>query len=534
MTDTEVLIAGAGPVGLVLAIDLAQRGISVELIERNDSPRQLPKMERCNARTMEIYRRLGLAEQVRAASKFRDVPMDVFVITSMADPALVHLEYPSVTEWQQTIREKDDCSLPAEPYQLISQYTLEPLLKSVVEAMPNVNVRFSTEFVSFTQDSEAVESEIVGPSGTETVRSQYLVGCDGGASSIRKQLGIKLEGDGHIKHVYQIFFRSEELFDKIEMGQGRHYYSPNGAMVVQDDLRHFMLNCYEIPLDTDPIEIVRDFLRIPVDVEVLHVSDWYFNLLVAERYGQRRVLIAGDAAHLVIPIGGLGMNTGVGDAIDLSWKIAGTLAGWGGPNLVASYEAERRPIGIRNNKAAREAARGVLAWQMLCTVDLREDNPEAASQREKVASVASKSHATGYSMTGIELGYRYVDSPLITGGDEGGPDPNAMVYTPTSVPGARIPHAWLDDGRAMQDVLGRNFTLLQLGHSEVDTGPLQKAFQEFGAPFDVVEISDERLAELYGPRLYLIRPDLHIAWHGDEVPDHPEQIVRKALGYSAR
>jgi 2-polyprenyl-6-methoxyphenol hydroxylase-like FAD-dependent oxidoreductase len=532
MTDTEVLIAGAGPVGLVLAIDLAQRGISVELIERNDTPRQLPKMERCNARTMEIYRRLGLAEQVRAASKFRDVPMDVFVITSMAGPALVHLKYPSVTEWQKTILESDDCSLPVEPYQLISQYTLEPLLKSVAEALPNLNVRFSAELVSFTQDSESVTSEFVGPSGAETVRSKYLVGCDGGASSIRKRLGIKLKGDGHIKQVFQIFFRSEELFDKIEMGRGRHYYSPNGAMVVQDDLQHFMLNCYEIPPDTDPVEIVKDFLRIPVDIEILHVSDWYFNLLVAERYGQDRVLIAGDAAHLVIPIGGLGMNTGVGDAIDLSWKIAGTLTGWGGPNLVANYEAERRPVGIRNNNAAREAAQGVLAWQTLCTVDLRDDTPEAAAQRQEVTAVAAKSHATGYSMTGIELGYRYVDSPLIVGGDEAGPDSNAMSYTPTTVPGARVPHIWLSDGRALQDVLGRNFTLLHLSDSTIDTGPLEKAFAKFGAPLDIVEISDERVAQLYERRFFLIRPDLHILWRGDELPVDPERVVAKALGYT--
>lgn len=235
MNEPKVLIVGAGPVGLVLAIDLAQRGIAVQVVERNDRPRQLPKMERCNARTMEIFRRLGIAEQVRAASKFRDVPMDVFVITSMAEPPLAHLEYPSVVEAQEETRRSADCSLPLEPYQLISQYTLEPLLKSVLETLPNASVRFSSRLVSFTQHRDHVVAEIDSPNGLETVSASYLVGCDGGASTVRKQLGIKLEGEGRLKHVHQIFFRSEQLFDKIEMGTGRHYYSPNGAMIVQDD-----------------------------------------------------------------------------------------------------------------------------------------------------------------------------------------------------------------------------------------------------------------------------------------------------------
>jgi 2-polyprenyl-6-methoxyphenol hydroxylase-like FAD-dependent oxidoreductase len=442
VNDPEVLIVGAGPVGLVLAIDLAQRGIAVQVVERNDRPRQLPKMERCNARTMEIFRRLGIAEQVRAASKFRDVPMDVFVITSMAQPPLAHLEYPSVVAAQAETRRSTDCSLPLEPYQLISQYTLEPLLKSVLETLPNASVRFSSALVSFTQHREHVVAEIEGPDGLETVSASYLVGCDGGASTVRKQLGIKLEGEGRLKHVHQIFFRSEQLFDKIEMGKGRHYYSPNGAMIVQDDLKHFMLNVYEIPEGTDPADIVLDFLRIPVDVEVLHTSEWNFNLLVAERYGEGRVLLAGDAAHLVIPVGGLGMNTGVGDAIDLGWKLAAILDGWGGgPALLRSYETERRPVGQRNIRASREVAGGMLAWQGLCTVDLRDDTPESHSIRRQVAQVASKTHRIGYEMTGTERGYRYVGSPLVIDDGADAPDPDSMAFVPTRllVPGSPMP-----------------------------------------------------------------------------------------------
>jgi len=525
---------GAGPVGLVLAIDLAQRGITVQVVERNDRTRQLPKMERCNARTMEIFRRLGIAEQVRAASKFRDVPMDVFVITSMAEPPLAHLAYPSVVAAQEETRRSADCGLPLEPYQLISQYTLEPLLKSVLETLPNASVRFSRRLVSFAQHRDHVVAEIEGPDGLETVSASYLVGCDGGASTVRKQLGIKLEGEGPLKHVHQIFFRSEQLFEKIAIGKGRHYYSPNGAMIVQDDLKHFMLNVYEIQEGTDPADIVLDFLRIPVDVEVLHTSEWNFNLLVAERYGEGRVHLAGDAAHLVIPVGGLGMNTGIGDAIDLGWKLAATLGGWGGPELLRSYETERRPVGQRNIRASREAAGGMLAWQRLCTVDLRDDTPESRAIRRQVAQVASKTHRIGYEMTGIERGYRYVGSPLVIDDGADAPDPDSMAFVPTSAPGTRIPHAWLADGRALQDALGQDFTLLKVGSRAINTSRIKQAFEELGVPIDVVEIPDEHLASLLERRLFILRPDLHVAWRGNEPPGDPGRLAATAVGLTGR
>ncbi|HVX23176.1 MAG TPA: FAD-dependent monooxygenase [Acidimicrobiales bacterium] len=531
MDEPEVLVVGAGPVGLVLAIDLAQRGIPVRVVERNDRARQLPKMERCNARTMEIYRRLGIAERVRAASKFRDIPMDVFVVTSLAEPPLVHLEYPSVVQAQDEIRRSTDCFLPLEPYQVISQYTLEPLLKSVLDELPMASVDFSSRLVSFTQRDDAVVAEVEGPGGAETVSVPYLVGCDGGASTVRRHLGIKLEGEGGLKHVYQIFFRSEQLFGKIEMGKGRHYYSPNGSIVVQDDLEHFMLNVYEIPDGVDPVDVVLDFLRVPVDVEVLHTSEWNFNLLVAQRYRDRRVFLAGDAAHLVIPVGGLGMNTGIGDAVDLGWKLAGTITGWGGPHLLSSYEAERRPVGLRNVRASRAAARGMLAWQELCTVDLRDDTPEAASVRRRVAEMAAETHHIGYEMTGTERGYRYVGSPLVVDDGAEAPDPDSMAFVPTSAPGVRMPHAWLADGQALQDVLGRDFTLLKVGADAVETGPLEQAFAELGVPVDVVEIRDGHLAQLLERRLFVLRPDLHVAWRGDGAPTDPVRVAAVVTGH---
>ncbi|MBV9971530.1 MAG: FAD-dependent monooxygenase, partial [Xanthobacteraceae bacterium] len=513
MVYTDVLIVGAGPVGLTLAVDLGMRGVPCTLVEQKEAPQFLPKMERCNARTMEIFRRMGLADRIRAAGLPADCPMDVFIVTSILEPPLLHLPYPSVTAAKREIAASTGASMPLEPYQLISQYTLEPLLKAVAETLPSVTVRYGTEFLEFTEHPDHVTAKLRDAAGTTDLSARYLAGCDGGASTVRKQLGIGLTGEGNLLELRQGLYRCDGLFERIPIGKGRHYHvadSRHTFLIVQDSTRHFTLHGV-VEQDSDMVALFKETIAIPLPFETIHIGRWRQNLLVADSYGTDRVFLAGDAAHLVIPTGGLGMNTGCGDAIDLSWKLAATIAGWGGPNLLRSYAIERRQVGERNVAAARFASQGRRKWRSMWRPNIRDDTPEGAETRTALARVADVEQRKTNEMLGAELGYRYVDSPLIAAEPGEGPPHEYMEYVPSTWPGVRLPHVWLTDGTAVQDRIGygNGYTLLRFAGS-ADLTPLDKAFAALGAPYAVLDLGDERARDIYGHDLILVRPDLHI------------------------
>jgi 2-polyprenyl-6-methoxyphenol hydroxylase-like FAD-dependent oxidoreductase len=527
---TEVLIVGAGPTGLTLAIDLGRRGVRCTLVEQKPAPQFLPKMERCNARTMEIYRRMGIAGRIRGAGLPAHCPMDVFIVLSLVEPPLYHLPYPSVEQYRAQIARCTDASQPLEPYQLVSQYTLEPLLKSIAESLPGVSVRYGCEFLSFRQDDSGVETRVSFEGKTAAIRSAYLVGCDGGSSPVRRQLGIELAGDANLLELRQALYRCDELYERIPIGKGRHYHVADGQnsfLIVQDSTRHFTLHAV-VERDEDMAAQFEKTVAMPLKYEMLYVGKWRQNLLLAERYGEGRVFLAGDAVHLVIPTGGLGMNSGVGDAIDLSWKLAATLHGWGGPGLLGSYETERRQVGSRNVAASRFASQGRRKWRSMYRPDIRE-NPET---RASLARVALAEQPKSNEMIGAELGYRYQDSPIVWPEDGDAPAPDFIEYRPTTFPGARLPHVWLRDGSAMQDRIGYDpgFTLLRLAGSH-DLKIFQNAFDALQAPFRVLELRDDRARELYGYDLILLRPDMHVAWRGNQLPREPLALARMATGH---
>jgi 2-polyprenyl-6-methoxyphenol hydroxylase-like FAD-dependent oxidoreductase len=538
--DSDVLIVGAGPTGLTLAIDLGKRGVRCTLIEQKERPAFLPKMERINARTMEIYRRLGLSGQIRAAGLRPDCPMDVYIVLALNEPPLLRLGYPSAAEAFADTRATNDGSLPLEPYQLISQYTLEPLLKSIAEAIPAVSVRFGCEFLSLQQDPTGVTARVrLGDGSTQQLRAAYLVGCDGGASPVRKELGIGLSGEGNMLSLRQALYRCDELFDRLPIGngpaKGRHYHVADDKatqLIMQDSTKHWTLHSI---VDSGE-EMNRQFEKtvgVPVKYEMLSCDPWRQNLLLADRYGKERVFLAGDAVHLVIPTGGLGMNSGIGDAVDLSWKLAATLRGWGGPDLLKSYQIERRQVGERNVGASRYATLGRRKWRSLWRPNIRDQTPAGEQTRYILRTMADIEQRKSNEMIGAELGYRYVDSPIVCN-VPGGPEHLFREYHPTTWPGARLPHIWLDDGTPMQDRIPDGYTILKLGGTKADTTHLENAVGARGAPVAVLDVPDRIGREIYGCDLMLIRPDMHVAWRGNGPPEDAAEVAAIATGHASQ
>jgi hypothetical protein len=358
---------------------------------------------------------------------------------------------------------------------------------------------------------------------------------------VRRELGIGLSGEGNLLGLRQALYRCDELFDRLPIGgssglgpgRGRHYHVADDKstfLIMQDSTKHWTLHSV-VDSDEEMEAAFRRVVAIPVKYEMLSCAPWRQNLLLADRYGKGRVFLAGDAAHLVIPTGGLGMNSGVGDAIDLSWKLAATLAGWGGPDVLKSYQIERRQVGERNVGASRYATIGRRKWRSMWRPNIREATPAGAETRRNLAAVADVEQRKSNEMIGAELGYRYVDSPIICN-VPGGPEHLFRDYLPTTWPGARLPHVWLDDGTPMADRIPDGFTILKLGGTKEDASGLERAIGARGAPVAVLNVPDAIARDIYGYDLVLTRPDLHVVWRGNAAPEDAAAIAAIATGHA--
>jgi 2-polyprenyl-6-methoxyphenol hydroxylase-like FAD-dependent oxidoreductase len=531
--DYDVIVVGAGPVGLTLSIDLGRRGVRCLLMEREPSTAPWPKMDRSNARTMEIYRRLGLADRVRALGYPPENPMDIVLTRTLNEPAVAVQPFPSVAERREQIAACTDGTLPLEPYQLVSQNTIEPLLREVAEnETPNTTVRYGLELVGFEQDDSGVSVFARSGDGKqERFRCAYLVGSDGGASTVRKSLGVKLAGRPALREIRQVIFRSEDLYERMTTQKGRHYHFVNhdGGLVVHGDRKEMSYGC-SLPADTDFEAHLRGLIGFDCDLQILHVNAWRPHLLVAERFRVGRVFMAGDAVHLVIPTGGLGMNTGIGDAIDLSWKLAGVINGWGGQGLLDGYELERRPVAKRNVEASGWAADGAALFRGLAEHYVDGDDDAGRSARDRLVTSFLEDHGRMHGMVGVETCYSYAGSPLVAYEPGNRPFWEFSRIEPHGRPGIRIPHMWLKDGTALQDVLGYDYTLLDLA-GDFDTTSLEVAFHDNGAPLQVTRMDEPQLRDVFKGKLFLLRPDLHIAWRGDATPADAQSVVAIATGH---
>jgi 2-polyprenyl-6-methoxyphenol hydroxylase-like FAD-dependent oxidoreductase len=540
-TYFDVVIVGAGPVGLTLALDLAQRHVKVLLAEKNAEPLRLPKMERSNPRTMEIWRRLGVVDEIRAVGLPAHMPMDVLVVRDLVSEPLVRQAYPSVAKVREQIAACTDGSLPREPYQLVSQYEVEPVLMARCMGTPGLEIRRETTFRDLKQDADGVTAEFEAANGARyEVRSQFLVGCDGGGSTVRKAIGVTLQGRAGIGTIYNIFFRCDDFLDKCRVGFARHYCfaglmaggGAGGTIVVQGDMKHLAMHIMTEPPD-DPARLLREVTRLDIHPHVYFAQPWTQHMLVADRHQVGRVFLAGDANHLFIPAGGLGMNTGIGDAINLGWKLSAVLQGWGGPELLESYHAERNATAHRNLKCAQWAVEGVIDWRNGFDPIIDEDSPEGRAARTTFIARAEKGNRRVYEMHGADLGYRYVSSVI---DPCEGPAPECPItrYEPTTWPGAHLPHVWLGPGESIYDRLStRAYTLLTLGDRPPDTAGLKQAFRKWSAPLEVMHIRDPRIRAVYEHDLILVRPDFHVAWRGNVLPSELAQLAARVTGQSS-
>ncbi|MEP7351348.1 MAG: FAD-dependent monooxygenase [Sphingorhabdus sp.] len=554
--DYDVIVAGAGPVGLTMTIELGRRGISTLIMERDPTTAPWPKMDRSNARTMEIYRRMGIADRVRALGYPGDNPMDVFLVRTLNEPPIACIPFASVDEKRAQVAACTDGSLPLEPYQLVAQNDLEPLLREVAEKeTPNTAVRYGLELIGFQQDEDGVTvqarrtggAEMPPPTspsdldadvadtadsdGIETFRCRYLVGSDGGRSTVRSLLGIPIEGISAPTDLRQVIFKSDDLYERMGVPKGRHYSFITGGhqLVAQGSRKEFTLHS-PLPAETDFNKLLRELVGFDCDIRIEHIISWRPHLRIARSYRVDRVFMAGDSIHLVIPTGGLGMNTGVGDAIDLSWKLAGTIKGWGGPELLNSYEAERRPVGVRNLQASGWAADGAFFWPQTVTREALEFGPAGEAARDKVAATFMNFHGRMHGMVGTETCYSYAGSTIVAHEPGNLPHWDISRIVPHGRPGIRIPHMWLKDGRAMQDVLGDDYTLLDLTGT-YDSITMEAAFERIGAPLKVVRLDEPRVRDTLKASVLLLRPDLHIAWRGLGNPEAIEDVARVVTGH---
>lgn len=521
MTDTQVLIAGGGPAGLVLALELGARGVACVLL--NDAPHtaQHPKANAVSSRTMEHMRRHGLSARLRDRGLDHDHPTDLTYFTHLTGHEIGRFRQPSRKEALAEARAGTGAWASAEPPLRCSQIFLEEEMKRGVDALASVDVRFGWKLTGF-EDlgpnvTAVIENAETGESGTVTAR--YLVGCDGGNSLVRKSLGIELEGESGVVRpmmggpMYAAYFRATEEPDWLPERRAWQYWTHTpdmrALMVHVDSDRLFLFHfAMRKGVDgSDPTALIHRAVGREFALEIISSVNWNAGYsLVAQNYRKGNVFIAGDAVHLFTPTGGMGMNTGVDDVANLGWKLAAVLRGEGGEALLESYEAERRPIGVRNVNFARGFADSV--GNVEISENVSADTPEAEAERARLKAHFEHHAAFEFVIPGAFLGLRYENSPVIAyDGTEPPPDhPND--YTPNAIPGSRAPHVWLGD-TALYDRLGPEFTLLRFGGVTGDLGPA----------IPVLDLDDATVRALYGADYVLIRPDQHVAWRGNEIGD---------------
>jgi 2-polyprenyl-6-methoxyphenol hydroxylase-like FAD-dependent oxidoreductase len=530
-----VLIAGAGPVGLSLAIELAYRGIRCLVVEQTDGSVDFPTTNLANTRTCEHLRRWGIADRMRFDSGYpADYPRNYLFLTRMTGHEIARFEHPANGDPNSRSPYSPEGRL------WISKPYFDPVLHRHAATLPTVEIRYHAALEGFQQDADRVTCKIVdGKNGREeSIETDYLVGCDGGKSNVRRALGIQYQGVFSQGMNVAVLFRSPFL-ESISHGPAVMYHivnqDINGTIAAVEGKELWRLNIRNVQQEQidelNPPEKLRCALGENIPFELLAVRPWTGHCVVAETYQDGRVFLAGDAAHLNWPAGGFGMNTGVGDAVDIGWKLAAVLQGWGSAHLLNSYAAERKPIAMTNVNEAAEM-RANFDNETPFSPKLDEDSDEGKQLREKARAVITRTRAKEFlhDSAGIELGYRYENSPICIADGTPPPALDHGLYVPSTWPGVRAPHVWLEDGRSTLDLFGKGFTLLDFSGQTTDTSAITEAACRVGLPLEIIAVNEAPARRTYERDFVLVRPDGHVAWRGDTLPGSPSEIIDKVRG----
>jgi 2-polyprenyl-6-methoxyphenol hydroxylase-like FAD-dependent oxidoreductase len=528
LQTTTVAIVGGGPVGLLLASELGMRGVPTVVLGDTAGTSTHPKANTHGARSMEIYRRHGVAAALRAASPSKEHRTDVAYYTRLLEHELHRVSLPTPRESIEETRESGTRWPTPEPQFRSSQIVLEPLLLDRARQFSSVDIRFGHRVFALTDHGDHVDLHAETADGRRFgIRAEYVVGCDGGRSFVRRAIGMRLQGESGLEldfmggRMMATYFRAAGL-----QQQRRHPHAwqnwfilphVRALMLTLDADNDLYLLHYQLPPDGTEAKRFQDVLDevvgAHVPAEVLSSAEWRAGIsLVAQKFRVGRSFLAGDAAHLFTPTGGFGLNTGIEDAFNLGWKLAAVLTGWAPAELLESYEFERRPVADRNTAYALMLARR----NGECPVAAEIEAPGYAGEAARVAAQAHliRNARWEYDTPGIQLGVSYRHSRIVVDDDSPEEADSPIEYVPNAAPGSRLPHIWLPGGVSLFDVLGAEFTLISLG-ANANAGPWTDAASARGIPLTVLQLADApELSALAEVDCLLVRPDQHIAWRG--------------------
>ncbi len=544
---TDVLIAGGGPCGLMLANELGRRNIRCLLVDTKSGTAFNPQANATQARTMEHFRRLGFAQEIRSMGLPPDHPTDIAYLTRFAGTELARLRLPTAAAAPQAIKNMSGSWSAAELPHRVSQKYVEVCLHRHAQQQPSVEMRYGWQLKEFKDLGTGVEAVVQAVDGGEPVHvnAAYLIGADGARSFVRGQLGIAWGGATGFKRKFMggkmlaVYLKAPDFYARNSNDRAWMY------VVVNPQLRAFIMSvdgvsefAFHIQMaddaatdaltEADARRLFAQAFGQEIDIEILSMATWLAgHALVAESFQRGRVFLGGDAAHLFTPTGGLGYNTAVEDAVNLSWKLASVLKGQAAPSLLDSYERERHPLAVRNTGYARQFADSIGLFEAVA--ELEDDSPEGEQARALASDYLNGHVRREFNIPGVTFGGRYDHSPVICSDGTAAPPDAANTYTPCATPGGRPPHVWLPDGRSLYDTFNFEWTLLVLGDAPPSTQAFELAAQARGIDLKVVRHASSDLLALYEAPLALIRPDQIVAWRGHD-DAHAKDILAQLLG----